>query len=660
MSLYNHPQSTDHLLEEEKRCLNYLEENQPHLVGHFRAHIKTGRMAILHKLAASLLREDVQSLYSDSVQLKKIGSVYVTSLLKVYKKWEPFLHQLQSLNLKEGISYRMKSFGEYVILFPIKDELAFQRVTLAGDILVISQDSHRIVNTANELLSLLGLSEAGQGLADELDNGTANQTLGYAAHSFWKEELKKDSNGRSIRSTLDYIRIKKGEQSTWSPLAFFEQLSLEGHHLHPGSKTKTGMSPGDVLRYSPEFHQHFDICFVAVDKEYMENTEIESGIIEGTFSSIMPQYESFMIERGIDPRGYQLLPVHEWQYQHALHSLYRDEIKKGIVIPIDALCVQCGATSSFRTVIPANRPDRFIKLAVNSQMTSTVRSISSQTALNSTVFTDMMDIILEREPALSNFLPLNEIAGYTFKSERNEQRRNLTVVIRENREDELEHEVMVTGNSLYAISPFSEKTILAELLDEYCHHRGVPNREGAKLFFKDYVSITLPGVLTLLTKYGVALESHLQNSVPVFKNGKPVRFYFRDWGGARIYKPRLEAQGIFPAFYPGSITMTNKKDEMYAKAHYTFFQSHLGEIIRLLVEETGVNESEFWQIVRDDCEQIFSSLSMTVPLNVEEDRAYIYQGEVSHKALTKMRMMPSSGYLYSPVPNPLSKEADTK
>ncbi|WP_341356397.1 IucA/IucC family protein [Rossellomorea sp. y25] len=659
MKLYkNHPLAESQFLGEETQCLNYLKEKQPHLVAYYKEHLDKGRQTILNKLAASLLREDVNSLYSDSVQLKKIGSVYVTSLLKVYKKWEPFLHQLQTVELREDLSYRMKSFEEYMILFPIRDELAFRRVTLEGDVLWISRDSHGKVKTASELISLLELSDEGFKLRQELDNGTANQSLGYAMNAQWIESLKKEMGESPCTSSLEYVRRKKQDDPLWSPLSFYEQLSLEGHHLHPGSKTKTGMSPEHVATYSPEFHQTFKICFVAVKKEWVEMTEAEPNIIEETFSEIMPSYHAFMINNKLNLNNYQLLPIHEWQYKHALYPLYQTEIKKGIIIPIETLSVVCEATSSFRTVLPQNNTTRFVKLAVNSQMTSTVRSISSQTALNSTVFTNMMSEILNEERELtSSFLPLNEIAGYTFKSERNDQRRNLTVVIRENREEDLdEQEVMITGSSLYAISPFSNRTILAELLDEYCEHQKLSKERGAKSFFKDYLSVTIPGFLTFLTKYGVALEGHLQNSLPVFKNGKPVRFYFRDWGGARIFKKRLDAQHLFPAFHPGSITMTDHIEKMYSKAHYTIFQSHFGEIIRLLVEASGVYEGEFWALVKTACENTFTSLSQTVSGNVEEDRAFLYQKEVKHKALTRMRMSPSEGYLYSQVVNPLGKE----
>ncbi|MGM0750791.1 MAG: IucA/IucC family protein [Bacillota bacterium] len=658
MNLYkNHPLAERRFLDEETQCLKYLKENQPHLVAHYIEHLDKGRQTILNKLASSLLREDVNSLYSDSVQLKKIGSVYVTSLLKVYKKWEPFLHQLQTVELKEDLSYRMKSFEDYMILFPIKDELAFRRVTLEGEVLWISKESHGKVMTASELISLLDLSDEGFKLIQELDNGTANQSLGYAKHAHWIESLKKEMGENRCPSSLEYVKRKKQDEPLWSQLSFFEQLSLEGHHLHPGSKTKTGMSPEDVATYSPEFHQTFKICFVAVKKEWVEMTEAEPNTIEETFSEIMPSYHDFMTKNKLNLDNYKLLPIHEWQYKHALYPLYQSEINRGIIIPIETLSIVCEASSSFRTVLPQNNNSRFVKLAVNSQMTSTVRSISSQTALNSTIFTEMVRDILKEETELTPFLPLNEIAGYSFKSERDDQRRNLTVVIRENREEDLdEQEVMITGSSLYAISPFSNRTILAELLDEYCEHQKISKERGAQSFFKDYLSVTIPGFLTFLTKYGVALEGHLQNSLPVFKSGKPVRFYFRDWGGARIFKKRLVAQNLFPDFHPGSITMTDNIEEMYSKAHYTIFQSHFGEVIRLLVEASGVYEGEFWALVKMTCEDTFTSLSLTVPGNVEEDQAFFYQNEVKHKALTRMRMSPSEGYLYSQVTNPLGRE----
>ena len=228
-------------------------------------------------------------------------------------------------------------------------------------------------------------------------------------------------------------------------------------------------------------------------------------------------------QKGYDPETYEVLPVHPWQYEHAIPSIYKEEIEAGDVILLEAVSMQADATSSFRTVSPIGDQTPVIKLAVNSQMTSTVRSISKQTAMNSTVFTSMMKTVMERED-LPRFAPLNETAGAAFDSEDELKSRNLTMLIRESIDAHLqEDEIAIAGMSLYAESPMSGKTILHELVDQSGQH--------VLDFFQQYIQTVIPGYMTLMIKYGIALEGHLQNSLPVFKNGRLSRFFFRDWGG---------------------------------------------------------------------------------------------------------------------------------
>lgn len=641
--------------EDELICITELQRIHSPLAETYTHFAKLGRRHILNKLASALLREDVKNLYSQSVELKRIGTVYMTSLLKVYKKWEPFLHQLQTLSLKEDLIYRMAPFDHYILLFPIKKEYAFNRLILEGDILAIGKDWNRTVETASELLKLIGLEKNIHGMGKELDNGTANMTMAYARHDSWSKKLKDEGEALKVSTTLQYAIAKKAIKPDWSSLLFFEQLSLEGHHLHPGTKTKLGMSPLDVARYSPEFHEEFPICFAAVHKDYLLSTELTQNTIERLFPKQTVTFKDVLSGKGLNPSHYQLLPVHEWQFKHTLNSLYGAEIERNIIVPLPSISDMGAATSSFRTLLPSTK-NCFIKLAVNSQMTSTVRSISTNTAMNSKAFSCMLDEILRREQHLGNFLPLNETAGFAFKANDNDQTRNLTVVIRENREKELvQEEIPIVGSSLYNISPFTNKTVLEEIIDEYTQHRQLSKKIGVISFLKDYLSITIPGFLTLMTKYGVALEGHLQNSIPIFKQGKPVRFFFRDWGGARIYIKRLQSQGIKPAFYPGSVTLTDDRNEMYSKAHYTIIQSHFGEIIRLLAEISGVYERVFWAEVKKACEEVFSSLSFEVEESVKEDQSYFFQDKVKHKALASMRITKSDSYMYSKVANPLGK-----
>lgn len=79
-------------------------------------------------------------------------------------------------------------------------------------------------------------------------------------------------------------------------------------------------------------------------------------------------------------------------------------------------------------------------------------------------------------------------------------------------------------------------------------------------WFDQYVSLLVETVLTLMTKYGVGLEAHLQNMSFEFMNGMPTRLHVRDFGGLRIDASRV------PEWLELSNALTNATTEgMYEK-----------------------------------------------------------------------------------------------
>ncbi len=651
------------LFAEEEKCLQFLKEQQPQLVAHYLNSIPVGRRGMLFKLAASFLRENIIELYSSSITMKKIGNVLAMGLEELNENWETLLRQLQQKSLLEDITYRLYFFDQRLLVFPIAKEYAYGRIMLVDDIVFVTDKGVKKVETASEFLTILKdkLPEQVNILQNELENGTANYSLALAYFEQWKKEIKKEAAAMKAHTMLDYAVLKKDQEPNWSQALFFEQLATEGHHLHPGAKTKTGMEPKDVYQFSPEFRQTQFICFVAVRKDHLLQTEIEPNYIESAFPDIHECAKKTLDEKGFNGENYRLLPVHEWQYNHSLTAIYEKEIKAGIIVLLDGINIDGGASSSFRTIFPKQSNMPSLKLAVNSQMTSTIRSISPQTAMNSLEFSKMMKKILDKEPSLESFCPINEVAGYSFRSTNTDKARNLTVVIRENLETQLDRdELAIPGCSLYNTSPISGKVLLIELVERYCSACKFNIKEGTVSFLKDYLSIVIPGYLILMVKYGVALEGHLQNSVPVFKNGKPVRFFFRDWGGARIHQERLKRQGITINFHRESVSITDNEQEMRNKAYYTIFQNHIGEMIVQLSQASKVREEELWNEVKKACDKSFTALQGQGCDWAKEDADCLYTPYIDHKALTKMRLHPNAGYSYSSVVNPLKGKEERK
>ncbi|SFJ68287.1 Siderophore synthetase component [Halobacillus dabanensis] len=637
---------------EEERCIRFLESEHPGLVTRFLEKREEGRKGILNKLADSVLRENIDGHYVQSHTVEKKNGITLVDGHPM--PWSGIYKNLSTLLLKEYPTYKLVLKPGYGILFPIKKESAFQLVETGAPLWIGESDVWEI-SSAAELVYWLFRTEDYKNrdkFIEELNNGTVNLTLAYSFHEEWKENIQREAEQIGVRNSLDYVDHKRS--TGFSPSLFFEQMVVEGHHLHPGAKTKLGLSYDNVVRYSPEFHQTFPIRLVAVRCKDMVTTD---QTFEDYFIDISQKARRELEALGYSSDTYIILPVHPWQYEYEIQVLYKEEIESEAIVLLSETRIPAEATSSFRTLAPKQAGAPVLKLAVNSQMTSTVRSISPQTALNSSVFSLMMEDILQEEPQFSMFIPLNEWAGAAFQSSDSLKSRNLTMLVREAVDEKVgEDEIAIAGMSLYAESPVSGKPVLHEVVDQFADTEKLLPAEASLQFFKDYVEKVLPGYLTLMVKYGVALEGHLQNSVPVFRKGRLCKFFFRDWGGARIYTERLRNQGLQPKFAADSVSVTNQRSDMHNKLYYTVFQNHFGEMICQLVSYSGVNESSFWKVVKSVCEDVLDRLSQQedIASQVEEDREFLYQGTVMHKSLTKMRLTDSRGYGYNEVPNPLA------
>lgn len=673
------------VLQDELKILTFLQKAYPHMVPSYARSLARGRKGILRRLAESMLREDIMGLTSDSYDLYIIDSIHTLNVPAINEFWQRVIKALHTYGVEGGKVYKLHPLfeGECLVI-PVSRTYAFNRVEVDGDILHVSKGGVRAIEHAVELLQMMRSKQeihsdseqsAWVKLAGELINGSANLALAYAYWEQKKKELQQKADEQGITTTMDWVLFQKRHDHTFDSSLFFEQLSIEGHNLHPGTKTKIGMDPEDVFRYAPEFDGVADIRFVAIRKDFAEwsvideNEKNANAFLFKEYPELSIVVEQEFTEKGLSVNDYVLVPVHPWQLEQAIPDIYNQEIKEQIVVPICGITVPSGATSSFRTVVPiTNReePNHAIKVAVNSQMTSTVRSISANTTNNAAVFTRLIHSIMKQEQDLAKtFLPVCECAGFNFNEKegiKNDQlkSRNLSAVLRENVETFVAlDEAAIVCSSLFAESPITEKLILVELIERYMDEIKEPNlRKAAFQFVSEYVSIALPGFLTLMAKYGIGLEGHLQNSVMVFKEGRPVRMLFRDWGGTRIYRDRIQKHPFQVQFYPGSVTITDNLKEMHNKVFYTVFQNQCGELILQVCKHFGLGEGELWQEIHQICHKVFDHLE-TLPYyatNSRIDREALYQAEVDHKALTKMRLVPEGKvYSYASVPNPLYK-----
>ncbi len=610
----------------ELRVLRHLQDERPGLAGRFLEALGGARRTVMRRLLESALREDLCGLHS---RPRGNGG-------------------LASVSLPAGR-----------LVFGVRSVHAFRRFEV-GEVWLVTDGGLLQIRRAPELIALLG--EAGgatlawDGLERELSNAGANLALARAYSGLEGERLRVRAARLGAGSSLG-LAARGGLPAT----LFFERLCVEGHNLHPSAKTKLGMGPRAVLRHSPEMDGEAPLRFAAVRCDRLRWASAADGSFEESLCARLPgvreRAEKELAQAGMRPGDYALVPVHPWQFEKVLPGVYAGESARREVVLLRGTSVPARATASFRTVVPEGS-DLAVKVAVSSQMTSTTRSISPQTALNAPELTRVIREVVAREPELARtFVPVCELAGVHFAGDTGEKSRSLSAVLREGVERHLEPgDLPVAGCALYAGSPVTGKSVLVELVEAYARTtRAASLREAAVAFVREYARVTVPGFLTLMSSYGVGLEGHLQNCVPVFREGVPARVLFRDWGGARVHPGRLRRSGIEAKLVPGSLTLADSVDEMRRKVFYTVFQNHLGEVALQVSRSFDLPEPALWRRIRRVCDAVFGKLASrpACAADVLRDREALYAPEVPHKALARMRLQPGRGDLHVNVPNPL-------
>ncbi|MEB6214778.1 hypothetical protein MXL65_06060 [Mammaliicoccus sciuri] len=369
---------------------------------------------------------------------------------------------------------------------------------------------------------------------------------------------------------------------------------ITGHNIHPCAKTKLGLSFKEVMQYSPEYNHAFKLNWLFVKKGFLYNN------LEASEVKTLADFSGYL---GEIPEDYDLIPVHPFQFEHVIPKVYTEEIKSQNIIPLQHTGGLVKSTSTFRTVCPLDTITPIIKLPVNLQMTSTIRSISNNSIINSKTIGEYFKYIYKTDDRLNEIsLPVLEYGGMTYIHDEVDKQRNLSFILRENNT-----QYIPAHASLYTATPIA--------------------------WFDQYVSLLVETVLTLMTKYGVGLEAHLQNMSFEFMNGMPTRLHVRDFGGLRIDASRV------PEWLELSNALTNATTEgMYEKVQNTLMSNHLNTLVHHFSEDYAYVPNLLWLRINRTFKAVFEDLLSQDIEHTEADIKAFYKETINEKALLTMRV----------------------
>lgn len=483
-----------------------------------------------------------------------------------------------------------------------------------------------------------------------------------------------------------------------------ESHMTDGHLYHPSYKSRLGFSLRDNRAYGPEFNADVPLIWIAVRKElaqtavsrgYDSSTLLEQQLTEEDLQQFrqvlhsLQQHhsESACVEQALaldtdtvtesdksydleeeggswDSSSYVLMPVHPWQWEHAVESIFAKQLMDGDIVYLGASAYTYRAQQSIRSL--SNRNDSqapYIKLALSITNTSSTRILAQHTTQNAPLISDWLAQLVQEDELLQQeqFAILKEIMGCSFRYEQlpvtqyGRAYGTLGAIWRENVSVHLnEGETAWPLNALMLVQrngiPFIQEAI---------------QQHGVQKWGEALVrTLTLP-IIHLLYAHGIALESHAQNIILVLEDHLPKRIIIKDLhDGVRYVPDRLLHPERAPKLHPEPETHRkfNRYSFIYAEdvsevRDYTydaFFFICMTDTA-LALERFGLSEERFWQL----CTGVILDYQRQHPEYAERFKMYdLLAADALIEEMTKRRLYGDSELHFRRTSNPLKLAKD--
>ncbi|WP_326585122.1 iron transporter [Streptomyces sp. NBC_00481] len=388
-----------------------------------------------------------------------------------------------------------------------------------------------------------------------------------------------------------------------------EQSLLFGHRFHPTPKARTG--DADAWQsYAPEAGATFPLRYLAVRDHLIAEESAEAGA-----TAVLDR------EHGDVPEGYRLLPAHPWQYEMLReHRLLREALGRGDILDLGPGGREYAATASVRTLFDG---DSFLKFSLNVRITNCLRKNASYELSGAVALTRLLaPALADLETRFPGSAMLREPAY-----------RSLAVPGPDGTPDRALLEgfgVIVREGLSRRLLPGTTPLLAAAVADEYPTSAAHISRlldgagpETALNWWKAYLRLLVPPVLSAYFDHGLVLEPHLQNVlICVDTDGMPAQVLFRDLEGTKLVPDHhTDTLAALPPEVAGPMSYDAQRG--WDRVVYCLLVNHVAELLAALADLHPEIEADLWAAVRatlrayadeEGCPPRLSALLAGVPL----------------------------------------------
>ncbi|MCF2164910.1 IucA/IucC family protein [Halobacterium salinarum] len=200
------------------------------------------------------------------------------------------------------------------------------------------------------------------------------------------------------------------------------ESEMTGHPWITFNKGRLGWDYEDYRDYAPERRQTTTIGWLAVRTDRV-TFETVSGLTptELLRGELGDQYDDFMAtlaDRGLDPQEYTLLPVHDYQWETTIASLYAGELAADAIVPLGDGTDSYLPGQSVRTLFNVDAPEKHnVKLPMKIRNTLVWRGLPGDRTEAAPRVTEYITDIRDGDPFLRDDCELvlpGEVAGVNY------------------------------------------------------------------------------------------------------------------------------------------------------------------------------------------------------------------------------------------------------
>ena len=443
-----------------------------------------------------------------------------------------------------------------------------------------------------------------------------------------------------------------------------ESHMVDGHPYHPSYKSRIGFSVADNFAYGPEFNQEVSIYWVAVNKQLVDvniskGMSLDEILKHHLTSEDENEFLEIIKENGRIDTQYIFLPVHPWQLEHQIQSVFNQQLNnKDIVILGTSICTY-RAQQSIRSLSHRDNANAtYIKFPLSITNTSTSRILAHHTTQNASLISDWLYKVIKNDPLLSKgkMDVLREVMGVSFRYDElhpiqySSTYGTLGAIYRENVSTYLEENEEAWPLNALSHTQKNGESFIQMAIDQY----------GIEAWSDALIKVVTLPIIHLLYAHGIALESHAQNIILVIENNFPKRIIIKDLhDGVRYSSEHLLNPEWAPKLTPEpeshrefnrySYIQTEDVSEVRDYTYDAFFFICMTEIC-FTFEKFGLREKDFWS----KCEKTIATYQNDYPELKERFAKFnLFSEDALIEEMTKRRIFGDSESYFRKVNNPL-------